>query len=340
MSDAVRNCLYRCKLFTDSAEGKEMGAKEFLKKIPVPICGLSLGLASLDRFLWYNHNGVYVFNIFALFAFLIAGLFTVRIFVDAKGIVKDIQNPGTFGVLATYTMTLMLLSAFVKDHIGGIAGDAAFVIWAGAIVVSYVFMAFFIRNAFLKFSMEKVLPSWVIIFVGYVVASVTSPSFGTENIGRMIFWSGLIGYLLLLPLISYRTLIVRKIPEAMVPQTAIFAAPVNLCIVGCLTVYGDAPPEIALAVLTVLGVISYAAVIGYLPVMLNRRFYPSFAALTFPLVISAASFHYLGAYYGVASDPVFGVLQTATVIIAVAVVVYVLIRYIMFLYQAARSAPA
>ena len=316
-----------------------MGAKEFLRKIPVPICGLSLGLASLDRFLWYCYDDIYVFNIFALFAFLIAGLFTMRVIIDAKGIINDIRNPGTFGVLATYTMTLLLLSAYIEDHVGGIAGDAAFLVWAGAIIMSYVFMAFFVKNALLRFSMEKVLPSWVIIFVGYVVASVTSPSFGMEELGRIIFWSGFIGYMLLLPLISYRTIIVRKIPEAMVPQIAIFAAPVNLCIVGCLMAFGGAPPEMAIAVLTVLGVISYTAVIGYLPVMLNRRFYPSFSALTFPLVISAASFYYLGIYYGLTSD-VFSVLQAATVIIAAAVVVYVLIRYIIFLYQAARSAPA
>jgi exfoliative toxin A/B len=186
--------------------------------------------------------------------------------------------------------------------------------------------------------MEKVLPSWIIIFVGYVVASVTSPVFGMEGLGRILFWSGFTGYLALLPLLVYRTVVIRKIAEPFVPTVAIFAAPVNLCVVGCLTVYGT-PPEIVVTILAVLGTISYIAVVGYLPVMLNRKFYPTFSALTFPLVISAVSFYVLGNHYGFSSD-IFWALQAVTVVIAAAVVVYVLIRYIIFLYQAARSSSA
>jgi exfoliative toxin A/B len=299
----------------------------------VPICGLSLGLASLDRFLWYYHGNAYTLNVFAWFSFAIAILFTLRIFADGKGILKDIEAPAVFAVLPTYTMTLLLLTAYVKDHFGGIAGDVSFCVWIGAVAASYVIMFFFVKRFFLKFSMEKVFPSWIIIFVGYVVASTTSPSFGMESLGQILFWSGFIGYLLLLPLLAYRTLIFRKTPEPLVPQAAIFTAPVNLCIVGCLTVYA-VPPEAAVHILTVMGVISYAAVMCYLPIMLNRKFYPSFAALTFPLVISAVSFHRLGMYYGISSNDAFGILQGATVIVAIAVVVYVLIRYLMFLYRA------
>jgi exfoliative toxin A/B len=315
-----------------------MGVRQFLTKVPVPICGLSLGLASLDRFLWYNYNDAYTFNIFALFSFAIAILFTLRIFADRRGILRDIESPAVFAVLPTYTMTLFLLTAYVEDHIGGIAGGVSFVIWAGAVIASFVMMIFFVKRFFLRFSIEKVFPSWIVIFVGYVVASVTSPSFGAEEIGRILFWSGLIGYLSLTPLLAYRTVIVRKIPEPLVPQTAIFTAPVNLCIVGCLTVYA-APPEMVVHVLTVLGVMTYAVVIAYLPIMLNRKFYPSFAALTFPLAISAVSFHKLGVYYGISSNDVFSILQITTAVIAIAVVVYVLIGYAAFLYRAGRPRP-
>jgi len=316
-----------------------MGFEQFLSKVPVPICGLSLGLASLDRFLWYYHNDVYTVNVFAVFAFIIAILFTARIFADRKGILKDLENPAVFAVLPTYTMTLFLLAAYVKDHIGGIPGDISFIVWSCAVIASYAMMFFFVRKFFFGFSIEKVFPSWIIIFVGYVVASTTSSSFGAESLGQILFWSGFIGYLVMLPPILYRSLIVRKIPEPLVPQAAIYTAPVNLCAVGCLTVYA-VPPEFAVYILTVMGVISYVAVIVYLPIMLNRKFYPSFAALTFPLVISAVSFYRLGIYYGISSNKIFAALQGATTAIAIAVVVYVLIRYTVFLYRAARNTQA
>lgn len=315
-----------------------MGAKDLITKVPVPVCGLSLGLISLDIFLSANYE-FYTFSIFALLSFIIAALFTIRIFVDRRGIIKDIENPAVFGVLPTYTMTLMLLSAFVKDTAGGIAGDISMVVWSSAIVMSFVIMFFFVRKFFLNFSIEKVFPSWIIIFVGYVVASVTSPVFGMEHIGQMIFWSGFIGYFALLPMIMYRILKLG-IPESLVPNVAILAAPVNLCVVGCLSAYGDAPPEIALMILAVLGAISYVAVIGYLPVMLNRKFYPSFSGLTFPLVISAVSFYRLGEYYGLSSNDIFTVLQQTTVVIAIVIVAYVFIRYVMFFNRTARSKGA
>jgi len=319
-----------------------MGAREFLKKIPIPICGLSLGSASLDRFLWYTYPDVYVFNIFALISFMIVVLFTARIITDHKGILKDIETPSLFGVLPTYTMSLMLLSAYAEDHIGGMIGEISFFIWIGAIITSFVFMAFFVRRAFLGFSMEKVFPSWVIIFVGYVVASVTSPPFGMEELGRTIFWVGFTGYLVMLPLLLYRVMIFRKIPAPLVPTIAILAAPVNLCIVGCLTAYGgipDGPAGMALTLLTVLGVISYAAVVAYLPIMLNRKFAPSFAAMTFPLVISASSFFKLSEAHGIADDGIIQPLLYVTLAIALFIVLYVLLRYVVFLIGAAKAAP-
>jgi exfoliative toxin A/B len=308
---------------------------EFIKKVPIPICGVALGLASLDRFLWYNYDA-YILNLFALLSFILALLFTLRIVVDHKGILSDLKNPAAFAVLPTYTMTLMLLSAHVKIHIGGILGDISFIIWISAIIASFVIMFFFVRRFFFNFSIKNVYPSWVIIFVGYVVACVTSQAFEMEALGRILLWSGVVGYLGLLPLLVYRTVIVRNIPEPIVPHIAIFAAPVNLLVCGAISVYA-APPEMLIYLLTVLGVVSYVIVMCYMPVMLNRKFYPTFAALTFPLVISAASFHSLGIFYGLSTDGLFGILLLMTALIAIAIVVYVFIRFVIFLYQAARA---
>ncbi|MDR2866673.1 MAG: TDT family transporter [Methanomassiliicoccaceae archaeon] len=316
-----------------------MGTKEFIRKIPVPICGLSLGLASLDRFLWYVHNDIYVFNIFALLAFIILILFTLRMMIDRKGVAKDIASPAVFGVLPTYTMTVMLLSAYAADHAGGIVRDIALVPWLGAIAASYVMMLLFAKRFFFNFSIDRVFPSWIIVFVGYVVASLTSISFGMEQLGQVIFWSGFIGYMCMLPLTAYRILVHRNIPGPLIPTTAIFAAPANLCIVGYIASYG-APAgtaDIVFIILVILGVVSYASVMLYLPVMLGRKFHPSFSSLTFPLVISAVSFYRLGDLYGLLSNDTFRIIQTGTLVIAVCMVVYVSLMYTAFLCRGVKK---
>ncbi|MCL2712835.1 MAG: TDT family transporter [Methanomassiliicoccaceae archaeon] len=311
-----------------------MGLKEFISKIPVPICGLSLGLASLDSFLFKYYQELYPLRIGMILAVLIVTLFTIRLMIDRKGVAKDIETPALFGVLPTYTMSLMLIAASVHEFIGIVATG----LWIMAIIASYVFMVFFIKNCFLRFDMMKVFPSWIIIFVGYVVASNTAPVFGMEPLGQILFWSGFAGYFAVIPVIFYRTVVVRKYPEHMVPTIAIFAAPVNLCIVGCLRSFSYVPPEIPLMILMILGVISYTIVVAYLPVMLNRKFYPTFAGMTFPLVISAVAFYELGyMYYDLSSNLLFEILQTITVLIAVLIVVYVFIRYVMFLYRTAED---
>jgi exfoliative toxin A/B len=311
-----------------------MGAKQFIIGIPVPVCGLALGLAALDRFLYSDHH-LYTFNIFAIFSVALIALFSVRLAIDLPGVRRDLENPAVFGILPTYSMTLMVLSATAKDHVGNIA----LAVWAGAIVLSFVFIFFFAKRFLFKPSMKNVFPSWTVMFTGYVVASTTSPVFGTEAVGQVLFWLGFAAYLTVLPLITYRTLKIG-LPKDLVPQVAIFAGPVNLCVVGCIRSYDYAPPGFPLVILSVLGVISYAAVILYMPVMLNRKFYPSFSAFTFPLVISSISIFEYGKLHGFSSIPAFQIIQETTLLIATVSVVHVLIRYMIYFYRTWKASPS
>lgn len=310
--------------------------RQFLSRIPIPICGLALGMASLDLLLSRTYE-FYEYSVLALLSFFLAVLFTLRIVADPRGIAKDLENSAIFGVLPTYTMTLMLLSTYAH----GLIGDIALGIWLASIAASFVFMFFFVKRFFFDFSIEKVFPAWVVIFVGYVVASVTSPEFGMQELGKILFWSGFTGCLTILPLAIYRVLKVRKIPESLLPSITIIAAPANLATVGCLTAFGDAPPEIALAVVASIGIVCYVAVLIYMPVMLkNTTFYPSYAAFTFPVVIASVSLYRLGDFYGWSSNGVFVFVRETAVLIAVLIVLYVLIRYLVFLYRTARGPPA
>jgi len=306
---------------------------EILSGVPIPICGLALGMASLDRYLSQNYDD-YV-SIFAFLSAVLIILFSLRVITDVKGIRKDLGSPILFGVLPTYCMTVMILSTYVNGYSEG----AASFLWASAIVLCFVMMPFFIRKFMIGFDMKNVFPSWFVMFIGHVAGSITSAAMGYTEIGKMLFWIGTIAYVILLPVILYRVVKVKCIPEPAIPNLAILAAPPNLLFVGYLTSYGTSANDAVAGVLAIMGIMSYVAVLAYMPFMVKRKFYPSYAAFTFPLAISMVSISMIESFYGL-QESVFHAFRMMSVVIAVVMVVYVLIRYVMFLSDSMRPKNA
>jgi len=304
----------------------------FVSKTPVPVCGLALAFASLDMFLSQNYK-FYTFSICALISVILIVLFTLRAVLDIDGLRKELNSPVVFGVLPTYCMTLMLLSSYAYKYIG----QMAVLIWASAVVLSFVMMFFFVKKFVLGLDIKNVFPSWFVMFIGFIAASVTSPIFGVTAIGKVILFAGLIMYFIITPIILYRVVVIRGIPEPAVPNIAIFAAPMNLCIVGYFMAFGADVNGTAVAVMSAIGIVSYAAVLVCLPFLLRIKFHPSYAAFTFPLVISMVSIRRLGVFYGVSNNGVFSAFQTLTVIIAVLMVAYVFIRFLIMFCGTARN---
>lgn len=298
-----------------------MAASDVLKRVPIPICGLALGLASLDRFL-DSHFDVYSLNMLALISAFLVAIITVKALLFPSEVRKELMSPVIYGVAPTYCMTLMVLSTYVQPH----ADALGFAMWSGAILLFALMIIGFTGRFLTDFRMGNVFPSWFVVFVGYVVAAMTSPAFGMESFGKALFCAGLLCYAALLPIILYR--VVRMpVPKAARPNIAIFAAPANLCIAGYFACFADLN-GIVVMILAIFGIIGYAAVLCYMPIMLNSEFYPSFAAFTFPMVISTVSLDLLFTYYditGIVAD----VVLTASILFSIAMVMYVLIRYIM-----------
>lgn len=294
-----------------------------LKKFPVAVCGLALGLASLGNLLpafWpplrYVCGGV---------SFLILLAFTIRALTDFGSIRKELENPVAFSVLPTYTMAVMLLSGYAKPF----AGDAAVAVWFAALALQFVIMAAFVRTFVVKFNIENVFPSWFVMFVGIVVASVTSPVMEQKEVGRLVFFAGFTLYMALLPVVLYRVLKIGGIPQPARPTAAIFTAPANLCFVGYMSAFDE--KSVALAVFMIMiSLIFWLAVVFSLPKLLRLPFFPSYSAFTFPFVISATAYKAGSAFFTGALAGALGALSLFALIIAVAAVLYVLLRYCMF----------
>lgn len=299
-----------------------------LKKFPVPVCGLALGLASLGNLL--APFGTAVRYACGAAALLIALFFTMSALTDFSSVRKDLENPVAFSVLPTYTMALMLLSAYAKPFIGA----AAVAVWFAAVTLQLAIMAVFVKNFVLRFKIGQVFPSWFVMFVGIVVASVTSLVMGQKELGRILFFAGFLSYMALLPVVLYRVLKIGAIPDPARPTIAIFCAPASLCFVGYLSAFDEKNAVFALFI-AALSLAFWLAVVASMPGLLKLPFFPSYSAFTFPLVISATAFSAAGSYFGGAAGKLFGLLSPLATMLAAAAVLYVLVRYVMF-----WSAPA
>ena len=300
-----------------------MTVKEFIRNVPIPVCGLALGAASLDRFLIQNYD--HDFSIFVFISAILVILFTMKVVMGSDVLRKELESPVLFGVLPTYPMAIMILCVHLMDFSDVLAKT----IWIVSLASMFLMMPFFVRKFVLGFDIRKVFPSWFVMFIGCVVSSVTSVAIGFADVGKLIFLIGLVSYAALLPLILYRVVRIRGIPEPAIPNLAIFAAPPNLLLVGYLSAYGAGVSDIAVGILAAMGIVSYIAVLLCLPFMMKKTFYPSYGAFTFPLVISMVSMRMIGTFYGW-SDGIYEMFETATMVIATVMVVYVLIRYLIF----------
>lgn len=303
--------------------------KPLLKKLPLPISGLMLGLAALGNLLGGYHVGLrYLLG--SLSALIFIGL--VLKLILYPGCVKEgFANPVVACIMATFPMGLMLLTTYIKPY----APTMALTAWSLSIGLNLILLILFTKNYLVPFNIKKVFSSYFVLYVGVVVASVTAPLYGMQALGQAIFWFGLLVYIPLVPLVSYRVFKVGQVPEPAQPVIIIYAAPASLLLAGYLNSF----PVKSTPLVVTLGAWAFLMTLyglSQMPRMLKLPFYPSYAAFTFPFVISAIAFkgmvNYLGGV-GVQIS-VLPLISTLQVVWATTMVLYVLVRYALFLIPA------
>jgi exfoliative toxin A/B len=302
--------------------------EKVIKKIPVPITGLALALAAAGNLL-LSYGSIYR-NIFGSISALILVLFIIKIFIDPKDILESIKNPIIASTLPTFTMCLMLLANYIKPNLPTIS----FGVWTfGLLLHCFLIVCFTVKFIF-NFHIRKVFPSYFIVYVGMAVASITAPSYNLIGLGKAVFWFAFISYLCLLPIVIYRIFIIKAISEPAVPTITIFAAPASLCLVGYIGSFQE-KSIVMVGLLAALSLLMFIGVLLYLPKMLKIKFYPSYSAFTFPLVISSLAMKQTSGLLVKMNKPIYILkyLIKFQEILAVLIVVYVLIKYFVFLFH-------
>ncbi|MBV1819821.1 TDT family transporter [Anaerosalibacter bizertensis] len=300
--------------------------KRIVKQLPVPIVGLMLALAATGN-LVLSYGNIYR-NIFGILSAIILILMLLKIIIYPKEVRESLDNPVVYSVFPTFSMGIMLLSTYIKDF----SYSLAFSMWIIGLILHIVLIFSFTRKYIFNFNIKRVFPSWFIVYVGIVVASVTSPVFNMMKIGQVIFWFGFISYLILLPIILKRVLKIGEIPEPALPTIVIFSAPASLCLAGYMNSFQN-KNMIIVWFLVALSQLTLLCILFQLPKLLKLRFYPSYSAFTFPLVISAISIKLTNGFLANIGKPIpiLKYIIKFEELISVVMVLYVLFKYVKFM---------
>lgn len=310
--------------------------RDIIKKVPIPTAGVALGLAALGNLLQpYTEIAHGLCGGLSLF---LVSMLVAKVILFPSMIRSDLQNSILASVSATFFMTLMQLAGYLAP----VAIVPAFGLWCAAIVGHFTLMAWFTAHYIRHFKLSEVFPTYFICYVGIIVAAVTSPAFGMEAFGRGIFWFGLACFAVLLATVVARYL-KHEIPEPARPLFCIFAAPLGLSLVGYLAVTPN-PDPLFVGVLMGLGQVMLVGVATQLPKFIALKFYPSYAAMTFPFVISAMAFGKgVQALYAAGATipalPVVEALIALETVFAAVMVTYVFVHYMKFFFGTPKGAP-
>ncbi|MEG2353663.1 MAG: TDT family transporter [Clostridium sp.] len=302
--------------------------KKIFEKVSIPISGLMLALATTGNLL-LTYGKIYR-NIFGVLAAVILVFILGKVRTDFKDILDSLRNPVMASIAATFTMGLMVLSTYINK----LSNTLGISIWIIGLGLHFLLIVYFTGKFMIKLDINKVFPSFFIVYVGIVVGSITAPAYNLFEIGQYLFWFGLISYFILLPILLYRVVVIKNIPEPVLPTIIIFAAPASLCLAGYLSSFTE-KNIIIVGILSVLSITMYIWALTCLPKLLKLKFYPSYSAFTFPLVISAIAMKQTNGFLLKMGKEImllkyFVHFQT---IISLLIVLYVLYKYCIFLFS-------
>ena len=294
-----------------------------VKKLPLPVSGLILALFSLGNLVQEVHP--YLRYLFGGIGGIFLILILLKVLLYPKSIREDFENPIILSSCGTFSMALMILSTYLKAFMPTLS----YSVWIIGVALHILLMIYFTyRFVIREFNINTVYPSWWIVYVGITMASITANVHGIYEEDFIFFIIGFISMIVTTPLIFYRYIRYPNKTDMNKPLICIFTALFSILIVG----YLNSAESISNEFLMVMYIIACVFYIFSLYKFIDYRnidFYPSFAAFTFPFVISALATK--GIVGNVSQNLLLNNILTVETVIAVVLVAYVVMRYIEFL---------
>lgn len=308
--------------------------RQHINKIPTPMCGLALAIASLG---WCLENALPTGGLAKLTGAVIASVIiasiTLKFTLSPNLLLQEIKHPVVGSVIPTSAMATMVISHEVGHH----SSLTADIIWLGAVAFHILAFLLFTFYRLRHFQIQHMVPSWFIPPIGMVVADVSfSGTAVLEPVANAILIFGVAAYALMLPIMLYRLIFVGPLADGVKPTLAVMAAPASLCLAGYMTIVADVNTLLVFGLLAIalsMTLTVYLALFG----LLRLPFSPGFAAFTFPMVIGATALFKASDWMtanSVYSQSAIWLRQLAMaeLVVASLVVGYVSFHYIRYLY--------
>ena len=197
-----------------------------------------------------------------------------------KGALKEtIDNPQLRVLPACLTVGLMLLSALLNPHM---PEAARVLIWVAAIS-HFAYLAWLINGWFRGgLALEMISPVWFIPVVGNIVVPVGAMATGQVMLAWFGFSIGIVMWLMLLPIVFFRLIHGKPMPEELESTQMVLVAPPAIGSVSWSLLAGDhsvVPGAVMLSV-------AFFLLLTLIPMLLrviSRPFVPANWAFGFPL---------------------------------------------------------
>lgn len=252
-------------------------SRKLAQRLPLQVTAITLSFATLGNIFSGVPNIRLIFGIVACLLFVLS---ICRICSDIPLYKKEMQNPVMASTFSTFFMSMIVLSTYIKSY----SSLVAIIFWFLGIILYIIYLVYIVSKIILP--TKKILPSHYVTFVGLAVASVTSPMFEMQALGKVIAIICLAFFVILTPLI-FRNLFKRDyIPTAALPTKVIVGAPLSLSLLGYLNTFG-ADNTALIGIMMCVAFLLTLLAIYFLCTSLSKKFNAAYAAYTFPMVISS-----------------------------------------------------
>lgn len=309
--------------------------RNLFQVVPIPISGLMLAFISLGNLLLSMDQAAFGHVSFFIGIFLFL-LVIGKLLFAFSSILAEMQNPIIASVSPTFTMGTLSISSGL--HYYGVHEFIIHMIWILAATTQIFIILYFIRTFIWKkrITISDIYPSWFILFVGTAVMPLTAGDL-SGNFTKVIVIFAVCAFIVLVPILIYRGFIRKDLPEPTIPMLTILAAPASISLAAYFQQFES--QFFFVVTLFIFAQLLYILVLSKLPSALQLPFYPSYAAFTFPLVISGTATYGVIHYFnqiGLSTNWLeiyFHFQLTLSMII----VFYVFIRYISYLSVQVRK---
>lgn len=297
-----------------------------IQRIPTPIAGLALGIASLGFCLdgRFGFSGALAQVTALISSLLLLGL--VAKFSSKPALLKeDLSHAVVGSVLPTSAMAMMVIAASIHGQWPLVAN----VLWPVAVALHLIFLSAFAYHRSQQALWMHMVPSWFVPPVGIIVAAVTCPEPMFAPVATALLYLGMVAYAVLLPMMLYRLIFHPNIVEPAKPTIAIMAAPASLSLAGYLNMVSEPSPLVVVVLLGIAILMTSVVYVAFFH-LLKLPFSPGYAAFTFPMVIGATAMYQCAALaerWGLELSSQLHQIGDIELLVATVVVGYVAFRY-------------